>query len=431
MRTNPDRMILRARLVVPISRPPIADGAIFVGEGVIREVGRWRDLAGRRTGAVMDLGEVALVPGLVNAHCHLDYTHMAGQLVPPRSFTDWIKCITELKLGWSFSDFAESWRAGARMLVATGTTTVGDIEAVPDLLPQVWRATPLRVLTFLELTGVRSRRQPEVILAEALDKITQLPPGRNRAWLSPHAPYSTTPELMRLSSEVTRERSWRWSTHVAESAEEYEMFSRAQGLMFDWLARNERAMTDCGGASPVQRLAQLGVLGDQLLAVHANYLAPGDAELLAQHGVHVIHCPRSHAYFGHRPFPAEALVKAGCNVSLGTDSLATVLKSRREQVELDLFAEMRAFAAAHSGFDGEAILRLATVNGARALGLQGRAGELATDAFADAITIPFQGPEGEVYDAVVHHAGPVRDSMIDGHWVHGPAAAAGQVGPEV
>src|SRR5262245_6866080 len=127
--------ILRARLVLPISRAPIRNGAVLIHGNRIKRVGRWHDLK-KISAPVTDLGEVILMPGLVNAHCHLDYTTMAGTIPPQKRFTDWIKLVTTAKSGWSFSEFAESWLAGTKMLVRTGTTTVGDIEAAPDLLPE-------------------------------------------------------------------------------------------------------------------------------------------------------------------------------------------------------------------------------------------------------------------------------------------------------
>src|SRR5882724_12363683 len=216
-RLGSERMFLRARLVVPVSRPPIKDGAVLISGNRITAVGPWRDLSEGHDEIHRDLGEVILLPGLVNAHCHLDYTSMAGQFPPPRTFTDWIKLITSTKAEWRYSEFAESWVNGAKMLVRSGTTTVGDIENLPELLPEVWDATPLRVISFLEMTGVKSRRKPRLILQEAIEKIDGLPSSRCLAGLSPHAPYSTQPELLRLSSEIARKRDWRLCTHVAES----------------------------------------------------------------------------------------------------------------------------------------------------------------------------------------------------------------------
>ncbi len=413
-------MILRARIVLPLTRPPIENGAVVVARGRIAAVGPWRDLSGSETGPATDLGEVILLPGFVNAHCHLDYTDMAGLLPPTRSFSDWVKAITALKGSWPDAEFARSWRHGADMLVRSGTTTVGDIEAVPNLLPEVWRDTPLRVFSFLEMTGVRSRRRPRLILDEALTKAGATRHPRCRLGLSPHAPYSTTAELMRLSTRAARRRHWPVTTHVAESEEEYRMFTEARGPMFDWLKRNERDMSDCGFGSPVQHLERLGCLRPGLLAIHANYLAPGDARLLARRAVAVVHCPRSHAYFRHQPFPYEELKREGVNVCLGTDSLATVLKRRRERVELSLFPELQTFAAAVPELSPGTLLRLVTVDAATALGLTGRAGELRPGAWADLIAIPFPGPVREAGPAVIHHAAPVTASMIGGRWAVAP-----------
>src|SRR5215471_13830547 len=200
-------MILRAKVILPVSASPIEDGAVFFVGNKIRSVARWRDLRAHRREKAVDLGEVILLPGLVNAHCHLDYTDMAGELPPTRNFTDWIAAITAFRNDWNHSDFARSWQRGAQQLLKTGTTTVADIESMPDLLPKVWNATPLRIISFLEMTGIKSRRHPKEILREAMEKIDSLQHLRNRAALSPHAPYSTLPELLRLTAKIVRQRN--------------------------------------------------------------------------------------------------------------------------------------------------------------------------------------------------------------------------------
>ena len=401
---------------MPVGRPPIDDGAVIVSGECIAAVGSWRNLRSQVTGRVEDLGDVALLPGLVNAHCHLDYTHMAGLFPPQKKFSDWIKLITTEKAHWIYSDYAKSWIDGAKMLLRTGTTTVADIEAVPELLPDVWNATPLRVLSFIEMTGVRSRRNPGTILAEAIQTIDALPDHRCIAGLSPHAPYSTTAKLQRLAASTARRRGWRLATHVAESAAEFEMFTKGGSELFEWLRRNQRDMRDCDGRSPVQHLAQCDALGRHLLAVHVNYLAPGDTALLGRKRVSVVHCPRSHDYFRHQEFPFHALAKAGVNICLGTDSLATVRKHPRREVELNMFHEMRAFAAKYPDVSPKRIVRMATINGAIALGRSGKIGELKRNAFADLIAIPLQEKRADVYDAIVGHAGEIAAGMIGGEW---------------
>ena len=413
-------MLLRARVVLPISLPPIENGAVLVSGNRIADVGRWTDLRGQAA-AVCDLGESILLPGLINAHCHLDYTGMAGKISPPKSFPDWIKALLALKAHWSYTEYAQSWLEGTKMLLRNGVTTVGDIEAVPELLPEAWNSTALRVCSFLEMTGVKSRRLSPEILHEACQRIDLLRSEKDSAGLSPHAPYSTSPQLLRLTGEIARQRHWLVTTHVAESEPEFEMYMSRRGPLFDWL-EDQRDMSDCGRGSPVRHLAGQGLLGNNLLAVHVNYLASEDARVLSESGTHVVHCPRSHAYFNHQPFPWNELVSAGVNVCLGTDSLVSTRRSSKARpLELDLFEEMRIFKrfTANPGF--EQIVRMATVNGAKALGLAGQIGELGPGALADLIAIPHHGAAGDAYAGVVQHKGSVSAVMIDGKWAFGPS----------
>lgn len=413
-------MILRARTVLPVSQPPIENGVVVVSGNKIRAVGPWTDFQSHSDEKILDLGDVILLPGLVNAHCHLDYTDMAGELPPPTTFTDWIPLITAAKTEWSYSEYAHSWLHGAHMLVKTGTTTVADIESMPDLLPEVWDATPLRVFSFLEMTGIRAKRKPRDILSEAVEKIDSLAHARCSSSLSPHAPYSTLPELLRLTAGLARKKKWRVTTHMAESSEEFEMFAHARGKMFDWMKRNERDHSDCGHGSPVKHFARNKFLGENLIAAHVNLLAHGDARLLGRHRVHVVHCPRSHAYFRHPPFLRERLANAGVNICLGTDSLATTRKTGKQKPELNMFEEMRLLAASDKAVSPPEILRMATINGARALGLAGQAGELSENASADLIAIPSGKNSGDIYETVLAHAGNVSASMIDGRWAIPP-----------
>ncbi|MDB6025254.1 MAG: Amidohydrolase [Verrucomicrobiales bacterium] len=413
-------MLLRARIVLPVSQPPIENGAVLIADGRIVKVGAWPDLSASSSEEAVDLGDVILLPGLVNAHCHLDYTEMAGLLSRPKYFSDWIKGILALKANWSYSEYGKSWMTGSDMLLRTGTTTVADIEAVPELLSEVWQGTPLRLFSFLEMTSVNSKRDAASIIDEALGVIAGLPQVSKSAGFSPHALYSTTPQLMRRTAAIARENKIRVTSHVAESREEFEMFTQQTGPLYDWL-KTQRDMSDCTGNSPVQQLALLEMLGENFLAVHVNYLAEGDADLLARNNVSVVHCPRSHAYFEHKPFPAKDLQQAGVNLCLGTDSLASMKKERGAKLELNMFSEMQSFAKNAPHFNAEQIVRMATLNGARALGLEKSVGEISEQAFADLIAIPFNANISEVYDGVVQFSGNVSASMIDGAWALPPA----------
>ncbi len=416
--------ILRSRAVVPICRPAIEDGAVAFSGGRILAVGRWNDVQKKFSRDAVDLGETVLLPGLINAHCHLDYTDMAGLFPPRKSFCDWIKLITTEKSHWTFSDYATSWIKGSKQLLRSGTTTVADIEAVPELLPDVWSATPLRVLSLLEMTGVKSRRKPELILRDSLDVLAELQHERSFSGLSPHAPYSTTPALLRHAAGVARKQKLRVATHIAESATEFEMFKNASGELHDWLDKNNRDMSDCGGVSPVQLLARHNALGSHLMAIHVNYLARGDARLLARNRTSVAHCPRSHDFFNHTQFPFATLQRAGVNICIGTDSLATVRMKPRQVIELNMFEEMRAFATKNEGVSPETILKMATANGARAIGQEGKLGELKRGAFADIIAVPWTGNVGKSFSAVLNHKGDVSASLISGEWAIAPTSAS-------
>ncbi len=133
-----------------------------------------------------------------------------------------------------------------------------------------------------------------------------------------------------------------------------------------------------------------------------------------------MHCPRSHIYFRHEPFRLRRLLRAGVNVCLGTDSLASVETRRRHKLELNLFEEMRALANREPSLSPKRILQMATTAGARALGLVGQVGELIPGAFADVIAIPVSGERGDVYDRVLRHQGTVAASLIGGQWAVRP-----------
>jgi cytosine/adenosine deaminase-related metal-dependent hydrolase len=187
--------------------------------------------------------------------------------------------------------------------------------------------------------------------------------------------------------------------------------------MYDWLRRSGRDMSDCGHGTPVQHMARNSALGPNLLAVHANYLREEDIGLLRTNQVSVVHCPRSHFYFQHGPFPLAKLMDAGINLCLGTDSLASVYKTRREKVELNMFEEMRLLAKNHPALAPESILKMATTNGAEALGLGRHLGQLSAEACADCIGVPFKGKTADAFEAVLNHCGEVTFSMVNGTWI--------------
>jgi cytosine/adenosine deaminase-related metal-dependent hydrolase len=378
-------MLFRARLVVPVAAPKIADGGIWVREGRIAAIGPWPAIRVQAAGdEVMDLGEVALFPGLVNAHAHLEYTGLAGKLSGSGGFASWVRSINAVKREQSAASITADWLSGADMLLRSGTTVVADMQTIAPEQPARLARTPLRVIPFIEMTGVISRRAPADLLAEADAVLERCGVAGG---YSPHAPYSTMPDLLGETARHAAIYQRPIAIHVAESDEERTMFGQRNGALFELISQLGRPMDDCDGRTPVQHLAKLGLLGARTLAVHANYLIAEDIDLLAQSGTNVVHCPSSHDFFAHRPFAYEELKRGGVNLCLGTDSLAT----QKAGSGLDMLGEMRRFQEKNSSVGPAEILQMATRNGARALNITGVTGDLEIGSFADFFTISYQG----------------------------------------
>lgn len=414
-------MLLRSRQLYPVTAPPIEDGAVLVLDGVIRWVGRWKDRPDLRCDAV-DLGDVVLSPGWVNAHCHLEYTHLAGRLSPSSGFTGWILEMLRAKKASRPGEYRGARMQGAAQLVRTGTTTVADILSVPELWVDRWTLPGLRCKPYWEVTGVLRGTEPRTLLMEALEQLKSPaalsdldpnPENRLPAGLSPHSPYSTLPGLLLEMASWSADPGLDLTLHVAESRVEWEMFTQGRGSLFDWL-KAFRPMEDCLGETPVGTVARSGILSPRLLAAHVNYLGPGDARKLAMRGVSVAHCPRSHAYFGHDPFPWRELVGEGVLVCLGTDSLASVQAEADGIPKLSMQAELREWVSRRPEVRPEVAIEMATVAGARALGLGGRAGELRSDMWADLMATPNSGSLEDVAETLIFHPDPVAATWLAG-----------------
>ena len=404
-------------MVVPVGSPPMENGAVVVRGSRIHSVSRWKDLDTAHRRQVVDLGESVLLPGFVNAHCHLDYTAMSGQIPPPRRFVDWLQNIVEIKSAWSLAQFSESWIVGARMLEQSGVTSVLNIESVPELLPEMWQTTALRLCSCLELINDRSPQSAKSLVCAAVQKSRQLESRHaNRCGLSPHALYTATDELLLSARDAARSQSRLLTTHVAESAEEDAMYRSATGPLLEWLQTRWQT-AHCGEGSPVSILDRLGYFRAPVVASHVNYLAPEDERILAKRNVAVAHCPRSSRYFGHAPFPWRRLRNAGVNIALGTDSLASASKTGKANPRLDFFAEFACLAGQEEAPSPREILQFATVNGAKALRRENELGQLSPGFLADAVAIPYAGRTETFAEAVVHHRGGVSASMIHGRWI--------------
>ena len=362
-----------------MASPPIPHGAVRVEGSEIVAVGPASELVAQPGEPVADLGASTLLPGLINAHCHLDFTRFKGTISARHSFTEWIKTINALRRGFTTPEYIESIAEGFALLAQGGVTTVANIESFPELLPQL-PVPPLRTWWFLELIDVRSRINEDETLLGALSFIESHPEWLGGFGLSPHAPYTASIDLYRLARSCGEKYGMLSTTHIAESVEEQEMFSHARGPLHDFLAGMGRDNSDCGHGSALSHLIDHGVIGPNWIIAHLNYLQDYDYDLVAQSGASVVHCPKCHTYFGHAPFPMKALRKYGINVCLGTDSLAS-------NNTLDMRSEMREAQALH-GLNDRDVMEMVLLNGAKALGQAGKLGQLSPGATADLVAFP-------------------------------------------
>ncbi len=367
----------RAAWVLPISAPPIPDGTVAVEGGRIVGVGPFSDLRRRCPGDVTDCGDALLLPGLVNAHTHLEWSFLRGAIGPRHDFVGWVREITERRLATPLREVSAAVGEAVSEIVATGTVAVGEvINRQPryvnfDMTASVERlaAEGIQGVGFVELLEFRGEQAAEVLQAgqKALERLRERGPSL-AFHLSPHAPYSVSPALFRLIRAQTERRT----VHLAENEAEVRFLASGDGPWSDLL--RERGRWDPSwsppGVSPVRYLDGLGFLDDRTLAVHVVHVDAEDIAVLRKRGTPVCLCPRSNARLSVGRAPARRLLDTGLTVALGTDSLAS-------SEDLDLFAEMRALRDQNSDLSPEEIVRAATLNGAIALGLERDLGSLA------------------------------------------------------
>ena len=397
--------IYAARWVLPVDAAPIENGEVVVENGLISAVRT------RQTPAAecRDFGEAVLLPGLVNAHSHLEYTALRGFLedVP---FFPWIRALTAAKASLTADDWLWSARLGAMECAASGITTLGDNTDAGATM-QVLSESGQRGIVYQELFGIDDR-EPAGPIMEALGvKIAahqQFASDRVQVGVSPHALYTIRPALFAAINDYVQANGLSTSIHVAESPAESALTERGEGPFAEMYAR--RGITwRTPHLTPTAYAGSLGALGPQALAVHCVHQDSADIDLLAASGAAVIHCPKSNAKLGAGIAPLAAWLRTeDLRVGLGTDSAVS-------NNSLDLWEEMRfALLLQRASLeDVEAVtardvLHLATLGGANAMGLSSRIGSLTPGKQADVIAVrldqPHAVPATDPYSALVYSA---------------------------
>lgn len=415
---------LRARWVVPVIGPPIENGRVEIRDGLIASVGPVRT-PGRDE---LDLGDVVLIPGLINAHTHLELTRFRGRVPFTGSFTDWIERLTRLtSVPRAKADLARpdvqgnleqkapyeqgganetdttpdqrdaqrgSIRDGLSQSVAAGVTTIVDIGYGHHAVEE-WSHAPCSVVGLLETLGMGPKRDADHplsirrMLRLCLDNGVSQPrkegecEGLIHLGLAPHAPYSTDPSIYRKAVDCARRSGRLVATHLAETRDEIRFLADATGPFRDLL--ETRGLWDGSftvpRCSPVRYAQQLGLLEGGSLLIHVNYLSESDLDLLAEGKASVVFCPRTHAFFDHEPHRYRDMLDRSINVCLGTDSLAS-------NDTLSILDELRILRVVDEDLPGDLLLELATIRAARALGCEGRMGAIRTGYRADFVAVP-------------------------------------------
>ena len=391
--------------------PPIENGAVRVRGDRILEVGESSQLASSND-EIVDLGEHILLPGLINAHCHLDYTCLRGKIAPPQSFADWIRAINAEKAKLSAEDYVVSINQGLAEAKQFGTTAIANLTAFPELIAKT--DEPIWAWWFAELIDVRNRAQNLTALSRQVSGVNgivnraleQLSAANQRGF-APHAPFTASANLYRCCEEIAQREKIFLTTHLAESREEMQMFREANGPLYDFLKEIGRDMSDCGGTTPLSRFADLtdASAAQGWIVAHLNEVSETDFDLLRKRKFSIVHCPRSHAYFGHTDFQFERLRELDFNVCLGTDSLAS-------NDDLSLFAEMRKFQERFH-FEPQKVLEMVTINPARALKQRDQLGKIRRSFMANIIALPFT-KSPHIFETILNFVGKVPWIMLHG-----------------
>ncbi len=359
--------IHRAKWIISSSSRIIENGYVIIKDGLIEDVGRKKRYARQNT---VDHGHGALMPGLINAHTHLELSALKGMVPFEKGFGTWVKELLKIRESIGEKALAGGAKNGIKELKASGSICVGEISTL-GLTKDMFLSSGLFGLWFKEFLGGIENKPENYGFVSG--------PSLNYVSLAAHAPHTTSPHLIKELKKMAKQKGLVFSIHLDESYDETEFITKAKGPWAEFL--KERGIDFSGwglpAKSPVQYMENLGILDDKTICVHLINSGPREFETLSRNKAKACICPRSN-YNLHKKLPdINAMLKIGLNPALGTDSLASVSS-------LSLFDEM-AFAAKHfPGVLSKEIFDMATINGAKALGfenflgrlLQGRQGKI-------------------------------------------------------
>jgi cytosine/adenosine deaminase-related metal-dependent hydrolase len=401
-----------ASWILPISEPPVRDGWIAVDrDRVVAYGSAGRSALGSDPVREVDLGQVAIMPGLVNAHTHLELSYLRGQVPAGASFIAWIRAVMAARREYADPKapaILDAVDRGIAEAVRSGTAIVGDISNTLVTFERLARS-PLAAVIFYELIGFRAP-DPEAVVARATRRIGALSPtDRVRVSLAAHAPYSVAPLVLRaIRHALDHDPFATCSVHLAESAEEVEFIRTGGGPwreLLEELGVWEPAWA-APGVSPVQYLDQNGFLGGRVMVVHGVQATAADLVRLAARGTTLITCPRSNAHTGAGTPPIEAFYASGVRVAVGTDSLAST-------PDLNLFAELATLRRLAPAVPAMMLLDSVTRQGARALAFDDEYGTLDSGKVARLLAVDVPPGTDDVEEYLVSGIQPEQTRWIE------------------
>jgi 5-methylthioadenosine/S-adenosylhomocysteine deaminase len=391
----------RAQFVVPVASPPITDGIVAVDSGRIAYVGP-RD-GHEPTADVVDLGDTLLLPGLINAHCHLELTAMRGFL-EDLDFRTWILRLTNSKRAvLSREMLLDAARYGIAEGLRHGITTYADT-CDSGVSFDAMRECGVRGIMYQEVFGP-DPAQCGASLAELREKVNRMRPLETplvRIGVSPHAPYTVSDSLFSAVAQYASNESLPIAIHIAESQIEYDLVASGSGPLADGL-RARKIDVASRARTPIELMQSLGVLAARPLLIHCVHVDDSDIAQIAASRCGVAHCPASNAKLGHGVAPLGAILSAGIPAGVGSDSVAS-------NNRMDLLEEARLAALLQRAWRGDlrevsahSALTLATLGGAQALGIANDVGSLEVGKSADLAAFPLAdvGPVHEPETAAV------------------------------
>ncbi len=367
---------------------------------------------------VVDWGSAIILPGLVNTHCHIELTRPQCDARRPASFADWLSFVAGERKALTNGDYLEAVSLGAEMSLAGGTTLIGAVSS-RGASWEALKAQQLRKVIFEEVATLEPDRANEAVSALQLRLSRLETDGYLSFSVAPHAPYSVSPELFRALAGLVSDKGVRLATRVAETRQELEFLKTGLGEFKDYLSGSGVLPEgwEPPGLAPVPYLEQLGILDHPAILVHCNYLDEESMARILSRNCSVVYCPRSHAFFRHELHPVRQLLDIGINVALGTDSPATC-------DSLSILDEMRFLFQNRKDLKADEIVRMATLNGAVALGFGGVLGRLRRGYWADmtVLRLPENVSDRNVLAQVLEGAGECLATIVQGEtvWTKSP-----------